>query len=255
MANGPSLPSTESMVTIIEHMGHTHGLDTSTFAPVAAHFEEVARLAGRQTGQMAEYDPRMYEHQLPGGMTGTLINQLERHGMGDRLPEVLEAIPQVRRDLGSPIMATPFSQFVGIQAVLNIVTGQPYSLVPDEVVHYALGHYGPLPSPIAPDVLDKILSSPRAAQFENWVRPDPSLKEIRSRFGVGISDEELLLRFMFSDEEVDTMLAAGPLRTDPRRSANNIVNAITDLLADPGGSRSFSVSTPDFSFSASKQGA
>jgi oxaloacetate decarboxylase alpha subunit len=255
MANGPSLPSTESMVTIIEHMGHTHGLDTSTFAPVAAHFEEVARVAGRQTGRMAEYDPRMYDHQLPGGMTGTLINQLERAGMGDRFPEVLEAIPQVRRDLGSPIMATPFSQFVGIQAVLNIITGKPYSMVPDEVVHYALGHYGPLPSPIAPDVLDKILSSPRAAQLEKWVRPDPSLKEIRSRFGAGISDEELLLRFMFSDEEVDAMLAAGPVRTDPRRSANTIVDAITDLLADPGGSRSFSVSTPDFSVSARKAGA
>ncbi|MGY0541498.1 hypothetical protein ACW14X_28550 [Nocardioides sp. YJ-D4] len=255
MANGPSLPSTESMVTIIEHMGNTHGLDTSTFQPVADHFVEIARLAGRQTGEMAEFDPRMYDHQLPGGMTGTLINQLERHGMGDRFPEVLEAIPQVRIDLGSPIMATPFSQFVGIQAVLNIVTGKPYSMVPDEVVHYAMGHYGPLPAPIAPDVLDKIMASPRAGQLQDWERPDPSLKEIRSRFTAGISDEELLLRFMFSDEEVDKMQAAGPLRTDLRRSSNTIVEALTDLIADPGGSRSFAVSTPDFSLSLRKAGS
>lgn len=253
LANGPSLPSTESMVTIIEHMGHTHSLDTSTFEPVAEYFTEVARIGGHLIGVPAEYDPRIYDHQLPGGMTGTLINQLAKHGMADRLPEVLEAIPQVRVELGSPIMATPFSQFVGIQAVLNIVTGEPYKLVPDEVVHYVLGHYGPLPSPVDPNVLDKILSTPRAAELEKWERPNPSLAEIRKRFAAGISDEELLLRFMMSDEEVDAMLAKGPIRTDPRRSANHIVDAVTDLIADPGGSRSFSVTTPEFSLTLRKE--
>lgn len=252
MANGPSLPSTEMMATIVEHMGHTHGLDTSTFAPVAENFERAARAGGHKLGVPAEYDPRIYDHQLPGGMTGTLINQLDRHGMGDRLEEVLEAIPQVRVDLGSPIMATPFSQFVGIQAVLNTVTGDPYSMVPDEVVHYALGHYGPLPSPIAPDVLDRIMSGPRAAQLAEWTRPDPSISEIRALFPKGVSDEELLLRYMMSDEEVDRMLDRGPIRTDPRYGADNIVEAITDLISDPGGSRSFSVSTPQFRLSLRK---
>ncbi|KAE8765957.1 carboxyltransferase [Georgenia thermotolerans] len=253
LANGASLPSTEMMVAIIEHMGHTHGLDTSTFAPVAEALTRAAQAGNHPLGVPAEFDPRIYDHQLPGGMTGTLINQLERHGMGDKLPEVLAEIPQVRIDLGSPIMATPFSQFVGIQAVLNIITGDPYSMVPDEVVHYALGHYGPLPSPIAPDVLDRILSTPRAKQFADWTRPDPSLTEIRKNFPAGISDEELLLRFMMSDEEVDAMLAKGPIRTDPRRSASNIVNAITDLIADPGGSTSFAVSTPEYSVKVSKR--
>jgi oxaloacetate decarboxylase alpha subunit len=253
MANGPSLPSTEMMVHIVERMGHTHRLDVSTFEPVAAHFEEVARAAGRQTGIPAEYDPRIYDHQLPGGMTGTLINQLERAGMGHRFDELLKAIPQVRVELGSPIMATPFSQFVGIQAVLNLITGDPYSMVPEEVVHYVLGHYGPLPAPVAPNVLDRILDSPRAKQLADWVRPDPSLKEIRSRFAPGISDEELLLRFMMSDEEVDAMLAQGPVRTDPRRSSNRIVDAIADLIAEPAGGRSFAVTSPDFSLSVRKR--
>ncbi|MFD5812429.1 carboxyltransferase [Rhodococcus aetherivorans] len=252
MANGPSLPSTEAMATIVEHMGHTHRLDTSTFAPVAEHFEQVAREAGRATGVPAEYDPRMYDHQLPGGMTGTLINQLERHGMGHRFPEVLEAIPQVRVQLGSPIMATPFSQFVGVQAVLNIVTGKPYSMVSDEVIHYVLGHYGPVPSPIDPEVLDKIMSNPRTKQLQTWERPDPSLKEIRSRFAPGISDEELLLRFMMSDEEVDSMLAKGPLRVDRRRSSNNIVESLVDLIGAPGTSTSFAVSTSRFSVRAAR---
>jgi oxaloacetate decarboxylase (Na+ extruding) subunit alpha len=253
LANGVSLPSTEMMVEIVEHLGMSHSLDRSTFAPVADAITYAAREGHHPIGVPAEFDPRIYDHQLPGGMTGTLINQLARHGMGDRLQEVLEAIPQVRIDLGSPIMATPFSQFVGIQAVLNIVTGDPYSMVPDEVIHYALGHYGPVPSPIRQDVLDRILSSDRARSFESWTRPDPSISEIRGHFSRGISDEELLLRYMMSDEEVDLMIASGPIRTDPRRSANNIVNEVNELIRESRGSTAFSVSTPDFSLSLSRR--
>jgi oxaloacetate decarboxylase alpha subunit len=247
LANGVSLPSTEMMVEIVEHLGLTHSLDRSTFGPVAEAVTRAARAGNHPIGVPAEYDPRIYDHQLPGGMTGTLINQLERHGIKDRLPEVLAAIPQVRVDLGSPIMATPFSQFVGIQAVLNILTGDPYSMVPDEVIHYALGHYGPVPAPIKPDVLDRILSSGRAHKLQDWVRPNPSLAEIRRKFATGISDEELLLRFMMSDEEVNSMLAKGPIRTDPRRSANHIVTSLTDLIAEKRNVTSFAISTPEFS--------
>lgn len=248
LANGASLPSTEMMAVIVEHMGNSHSLDLSTLAPVAKHLLEVAQEGGHQVGIPAEYDPRIYEHQLPGGMTGTLINQLARHGMKDRLPQVLEEIPRVRVDLGSPIMATPFSQFVGIQAVLNTVTGDAYSMVPDEVIHYALGHYGPVPAPISPSVLDRILANPRARQLESWTRPDPSIIEIRRRFSPGISDEELLLRFMMSNEEVDAMLAKGTVRTDRRRGADRILDALHDLVADPGTATSFAVSTPEYSF-------
>ena len=251
LANGPSLPSTEAMANIVERMGHTHNLDTSTFEPVAEHFERVAKNAGRQTGVPAEYDPRIYDHQLPGGMTGTLINQLERHGMSDRFSEVLDAIPQVRVDLGSPIMATPFSQFVGVQALLNVITDDPYSMVSDEIVHYVLGHYGPLPAPIEPKVLEKILASPRAKELSSWVRPDPTMEEIRSYFEPGITDEELLLRYMMSDEEVDKMLAAGPIRTSRRRSSNAMVESVVDLI-NTNTTKSFAVSTPSFSVQASR---
>ncbi|MBO1901450.1 hypothetical protein J4H92_05745 [Leucobacter weissii] len=254
LANGASLPSTEMMVEIVEHMGFTHSLDASTFEPVAGSFVRAAEAGGHLLGVPAEYDPRIYDHQLPGGMTGTLINQLERHGMGDRLPDVLEAIPRVRVDLGEPIMATPFSQFVGIQAVLNIVTGDPYSIVPEEVVHYALGHYGPLHGRMDDNVRDRILSSPRAQKLASWERPDPSLAELRSAFPKGISDEEFLIRFMMSDEEVDKMIAKGPIETDPRRSANHIVNSLNDLIAESSSATSFSVSTPEFSLSLARTG-
>jgi oxaloacetate decarboxylase alpha subunit len=247
MANGPSVPSTEGMLTILGSMGLTHSLDESQLPPVADSFAAAGRAGGYELGQMVEFDPRMYDHQLPGGMTGTLKAQLAQHGMTDRFDEVLEEIPRVREELGEPIMATPFSQFVGIQALLNVVNGDRYSLVPDEVLHYALGHYGPVPSPIQPDVLDRILAAPKAAAYQEWERPQPTLAEIRSRFGADVSDEELLLRFMTSDEEVDAMIAAGPIRTDPRTKGSAIVSHIEELVAESRTLNAVSVSSGDLS--------
>jgi oxaloacetate decarboxylase alpha subunit len=252
MANGPSLPSTEALVHIVEDLGHTHRLDTARFAPVADNFRWAARDAGYEPGVPNEYDPRIYNHQLPGGMTGTLKNQLAAQGMAHRLDEALAEIPRVREELGQPIMATPFSQFVGIQAVLNIITGDRYKLVPDEVIHYALGHYGPLPRPVDPDVFDRIMAQPNAAKLQTWVREQPSLKELRAAFPAGISDEEFLLRWMHSDEEVDVMLARGPIRTDPRRHSNRIVAEVLDLIAERPRLTSFSVTTPAYSVTLSR---
>ena len=252
MANGVSLPSTEALVNIVEYMGHTHSLDTSRFAAVDEHFVRAATESGHLLGVPAEFDPRVYEHQLPGGMTGTLLRQLGQHGMTDRFSEVLREIPRVRVDFGEPIMATPFSQFVGIQAVLNIVTGDAYSLSPDEVIHYLLEHYGPIYGPVNQDVKDRILSSPRAKEIAKWERPNPTLKEIRSRFESGISDEELLLRFMNSKDEVDKTLANGPVRKDSRRSSNEIVSNIVDLVGEKSRATSFQVETPTYSLTLSK---
>lgn len=152
-------------------------------------------------------------------------------------------------------MATPFSQFVGIQAVLNIVTGDPYSLSPDEVIHYLLGHYGPIYGPVNEEVRDRVLSSARARDLAKWTRPDPSLKEIRASFGAGISDEELLLRYMNSPEEVDRTIANGPVRKDPRRSANTIVQNVVDLIKETPKVTYIGLATPDFSVDLRKAGA
>jgi oxaloacetate decarboxylase (Na+ extruding) subunit alpha len=247
MANGPSLPSTEGMLPILADLGLSHGLDLDRLPPVAENFVWAARDAGFEPGAPAEYDPRIYQHQVPGGMTGTLRNQLATHGMAHRLDEVLAEIPRVREELGHPIMATPFSQFVGIQAVLNIVAGDRYVLVPDEVVHYALGHYGPLAAPLDPDVADRVLGSDRARALAGWTRPQPSIGEIRRGYPAGTSDEDLLLRYLTSDEEVDTMKRAGPIRTDPRRSANAIVDELVDLIGERRSITSLHVARPGLS--------
>lgn len=231
LANGPSLPSTEAMVEIVEEAGHTHDIDKSHLPPVAEHFEREARRMGYEIGVPNEYRTMPYRHQLPGGMTGTLKNQLDEYGMPERFPEVIDEIVRVREELGEPVMATPFSQFVGIQAVLNVVQKERYEVVPEEVIHYALGHYGPLMRPVDPEIADRIFSQPRAKDLESWERDQTSLEEFRRRFGEKLSDEELLLRYFCPEEQVEKMLAGPPLRTEPAPAAgldDELMRLITD---------------------------
>lgn len=212
MANGPSVPSTEIMAHNLELLGHTHSLDKTLFAPVATHFERVGKAAGFLVNQNHEYDVLAIRHQVPGGMTGTLKAQLEKHGMSHRLEEVFRETAVVRKELGYPGMATPFSQLVGIQAVLNIVTGKRYETVPDEVIQYAAGYYGQTVAPIDANVLDKILSAPRAKHIQASPPEQPTIEELRRRYGTE-DDDELILRALVPQADIEKMRAAGPVKT------------------------------------------
>jgi oxaloacetate decarboxylase alpha subunit len=146
-------------------------------------------------------------------MIGTLKAQLAQHGMSDRLDDVLREVATVREELGYPGMATPFSQLVGIQSVLNLVTGDRYSTVPDEIVQYALGYYGTPAAPIAPNVLDHIMASARAKVIKAQPPEQPAIEELRRRHGTQ-DDDELLLRVIIPETDLERMRAAGPLQRD-----------------------------------------
>jgi oxaloacetate decarboxylase alpha subunit len=212
MANGPSVPSVESMAKNVELLGHTHNLDTDLFAPVSDHFEKVGEAAGFLVNQHAEYDVLSIQHQVPGGMVGTLKAQLVQNGMSDRLDDVLKETAAVRKELGYPGMATPFSQLVGTQAVLNIVTGKRYSSIPDEVIQYAAGFYGETAGPIDPNVKDIIMSSPRAKQVDASPPSQPSIEDLRAEYGTD-DDDELILRALVPGEGLEKMRKSGPVRT------------------------------------------
>lgn len=211
MANGPSVPSTEIMVKNLNLLGHTHGLDVKRLKPVAEHFEKMGEAAGFLVNQYSEYNVLAIEHQIPGGMVGTLKAQLAQHGMSERLNDVMHETALVRRELGYPGMATPFSQLVGIQSVLNIVTGGRYRTIPDEVVQYAAGYYGSPVAPIDPNVLDRILSSSRAKAVLANPPEQPTIEELRKRYGID-DDDELILRALVPESDLERMRAAGPLK-------------------------------------------
>ena len=126
----------------------------------------------------------------------------------------------MRAEFGWPIMVTPFSQFVGTQAVMNVMDGERYTTIPDDVIVYFLGHFGAPPAPPDPEVADRVLSLPHAEELRAL---EPlSLDGARERFGTRISDEELLLRLTMPAEQVDAMVADLARRAPapaPRRPA------------------------------------
>jgi len=211
VANGPSMPSTEVTADNLRRLGHEVAIDTSRLGEVSAHLGAVADELGYERGRPVEYAVANLQQQFPGGMMGTLQAQLRTYGMEERLAAVLEEAVQVRAEMGYPIMATPFSQLVGIQALLNVVQGERYLTIPDENLMYLAGHYGQPPGPLDPEVLDRAWSTERGKRILRTPPPQPSLKEIRDRFGRRLSDEELLLRYLIPEPDVDAMYAAARL--------------------------------------------
>jgi len=230
MANGPSMPSVEITADNMKRLGYEVDLDLSLLPGIADHLTRVAENEGFLVGVPREYNLAHSAHQLPGGMTGTLIAQLKQYGMESRYDELMHEISIVREEMGYPVMATPYSQLVGIQALLNLVNGERYTIFPDENLMYLAGHMGPIPGTVAPEVMDRAFSSKRGKEFLDWERPDPSLKEIRHQFGDLISDEELLLRYLIPGPDVDATLAAGPVKTSFNYSDSPEVMLVRDLM-------------------------
>lgn len=230
LANGTSQPSTEQTIANFASAGFETSLDTEALAETSAYFTRLAARLGRPMGVPREYDVAVYRHQLPGGMASTLRRQLAELRMEHRWDAVLDEIPHVREALGWPIMVTPLSQFISVQAFLNVTTGERWSQIPDEVVKFVLGQYGPPAGELDPEVEAKVLASPRAEDFREQ-RHRLDLAEARARYGERMSDEELLLRMTLPAEEVDA-IGQGP---PPVRLRNPIVELVQELVARPLG--------------------
>jgi oxaloacetate decarboxylase alpha subunit len=231
LANGTSQPSAEQTIANLRAEGFEVELDEGALAEMSAYFTALAARIGRPVGMPAEYDVSIYRHQLPGGMTSTLRRQLREVGLESRWEDVLAEIPRVREELGWPIMVTPLSQFVGVQAFLNVTTSRRYEQIPDEVVKYVLGQYGPPPGELDPEVVATVLASPKAEQLRREERR-LDLDEARARFGEGISDELLLLRMMLPPEQVEARLA-GPKMRESAPARHPIVTLVDGLAQRP----------------------
>ena len=204
LANGTSLPSTETILRNAQRLGYSSNLDEDALAAVSAHFRKIAEREGLPIGAPAEYDLFHYEHQVPGGMMTNLTRQLREVGMEHRLNEILEEVILVRKEFGYPVMATPYSQIVGAQAVENVVSGERYKQIPDEVIKYVMGYYGEPVVPIDQSVLDRVMSLPKAKEFTNW-KPEgyfKSVEELRQEIGPELSDDELLLRILIPGKPI-----------------------------------------------------
>lgn len=232
LGNGTSQPAVENVIENLRSQGIAVDLDPEAVGRVSRYFAQLAAAEGLPPGVPQEYDARYFQHQLPGGMIGTMRRQLREMRQEHRLPEVFEEVERVRRELGFPIMVTPFSQVVGTQAVMNVLGTGRYANVPDEVIRYAIGRFGTPPAPVDPDVRDRIEQMPRARELAAQ-DPMPELSELRRRFDSRLSNEEFLLRATMPAEQVDAMVAAGPSRTGYSAVASPVERLIGELARRP----------------------
>lgn len=202
LANDTSLPSIENTIRNVRRLGYAPEVDENAIKHVSDHFGKIAEEHNMRIGSPLEYDIFQFEHQMPGGMMGTLRNQLSEIGQEHRMEEVLEEVARIREEFGYPYLATPYSQIVGAQAVFNVNSGERYKIVSDETIKYLLELMGKPDGPVDENVKDRILSTPKARKWLNWRVPEITIKDIRQKIGSELSNEALLIRLLNPAGEV-----------------------------------------------------
>jgi oxaloacetate decarboxylase alpha subunit len=243
LASGTSLPDAQRTAANLLELGHRVPIDDRALALVADYLRRLADAESRPSGTPREYDAAFLRHQVAGGVMTTMLRQLTELGLADRFDAVMAEVAQVRAELGYPIMVTPFPQIVCSQAVYNVIGGERYGAVPDQVIRYVLGTFGRPTGPVDPDVADRILGLPRARELMAEP-PPPGLGELRARFP-GAGDEELLLRAVMPGAEVDAMFAAGPARRHYNPDLAGVLGLLAGLGSRPGLTH-VAVSKPGF---------
>lgn len=150
---------TESVVAIFQGTERDTGLDLRLLEEIAAYFRGVRKKYAKFEGALRGVDSRILVAQVPGGMLTNMENQLREQGASDRLDEVLEEIPRVRKELGYIPLVTPTSQIVGTQAVLNVLCGERYHTIARETAGVLRGEYGATPAPVDPELQRRVLSA------------------------------------------------------------------------------------------------
>ena len=159
-ALGTSQPATEPMVATLKDTPYDTGLDLDVLDKVTEYFTPIREKAidsGLLDPKMLGVDINALVYQVPGGMLSNLVSQLKAQNALDKYDEVLKEVPRVREDLGYPPLVTPTSQMVGTQAVLNVVMGERYKMVPKEIKEYVKGMYGRPAVPIKREIVEKII--------------------------------------------------------------------------------------------------
>jgi len=254
LANGSAQPSIFNIASNLKALGYTPAVDLKPLEPVVKHFTEVARRDGLPIGKPVEYDQSQYAHQVPGGMISNMRHQLKIVGMEDKMDAALAEAEHVRRDFGYPIMVTPLSQYVGTQAAINVIVGERYKEVPDQVIQYALGIWGHEAVEVMdPNVRDKILNRPRAKEWTHWEQPEPTLHEIRQKYGATISDEELILRYFAGDDYVNALSNDG--KPHEYLDASQPLVKIIEQLAKRKQANQVYIKQPGFTIKMEKRSA
>jgi pyruvate carboxylase subunit B len=193
---GTSQPPTESTVASLIGTPYDTGINPEAFADITPFFKEVRKKYEGILDPISEaVDTNVLLYQIPGGMLSNLISQLKEQNALDRYEEVLKETPRVRADLGYPPLVTPTSQIIGIQAVMNVLVGERYKVVPKEVKDYVRGFYGKPPGEISPEIMTKIIGEekPITCRPADLLEPQYELmKKEAEKLGIANKVEDIL---------------------------------------------------------------
>jgi oxaloacetate decarboxylase alpha subunit len=188
MAGFSSQPPVETIEAIFRETEYNVDLDLEALRKVNKYFKNLTPKRSKGRGFEPIIDSEILVHQIPGGMISNFRSQLEQQGAIEKLDEALEEVTKVRKDLGYPPLVTPTSQIVGTQAVMNVLTGERYKVVPQEVKNYVKGMYGRSPAPIEPKFMKQILGDEKPIDH----RPADDLKPMLPDATKNIANPELI---------------------------------------------------------------
>ena len=201
LAGGTSQPATESIAITLAEMGYDTGLDMNVLQSIAEYFrpiKEEFRKSGLLNPKVMDIDPNTLIYQVPGGMLSNLLSQLKEAGREDMYEAVLKEVPAVRAELGFPPLVTPMSQIVGTQAVMNVISGKRYKMIPKEIKDYVKGLYGKTPVPISEEIRELIIGDEEIFTGRPADMLSPMMNEFRKELGdLAESTEDVLMYALF----------------------------------------------------------
>ena len=205
IGGGTAQPPTEPFVAMMQGTERDTGLDLTLLADIASYFKNVRsqHLSRFETG-LTTADIRVLLYQVPGGMLSNLVNQLREQNALNRYEDVLLELPRVREDLGYPPLVTPTSQMVGTQAVMNVLTGERYKIILQEVRDYCRGMYGRPPAEINPEVFEKAVGDKEPIGVRPADLIEPGWEKAKEEIGdLAQSEEDVMSYAIFPREARD----------------------------------------------------
>lgn len=222
LAYSSSHPSVFDIVRNAEDLGIKHTIDVEKLKVVEERLTKIGQAFGHPVNNYPlPFDLTYYKHQIPGGVISNLTTQLAQLGIPEKLQEVLEEIPRILKDLGHPIMITPFSQYIVTQAVLNVQLGRWEQCI-DAMVEHAAGLFGVEDAGLADmdqNIKDKLLSLPQAKKIKEraehvveYMNSEPPLEELKRKVGLSpdVSDEDFTLHVILMGEAMKDVIPGGP---------------------------------------------
>lgn len=231
---GTSHPATESQVAALRNTEFDTGLDLNLLSEIADYFREVRKKYHQYESEFTREDVSVQINQVPGGMMSNLANQLKEQNALDRIRDVFAEIPRVREDLGYPPLVTPTSQIVGTQAVYNVLAGERYKTITNEVKRYLQGGYGHPPAAVNAQLQKKAVGNEEIIETRPADALTPELDKLRADIGeLATSEEDVLTFAMFPDLGRDFLQQRtdGTLKPEPLLPASESNNDSKEPIA------------------------